>query len=137
MRRAAFLICAGVMLLGVGARPGRAEQRLYQLRVTRVDGDRYETISTEDPYTYASLIGGTLHVSRDYARVWSPQVKVAVVDTWIEPRLPLRVHWRDILRERGFLQTRNHKLLPRRRALTPAEMREPEAVSPAPAPAPR
>lgn len=125
MRSTVWLLAAGVALVAA-VRPARADQRLYQLRVTLVEGDRYETISTEDPFTYASLIGGTIHVSRDYQRVWSPQVKVAVVDTWIEHRVPLRKHWHDILRERGFLSVRNHKLLPRRRRLTPVEMREPE-----------
>lgn len=117
-----------VLVSGAGA--ARAEQRLYHLRVTTPDGDRYETLSTEDPFTYASLVGGGLRVSRDYRRVWSPQVKVAVVATWIEHRVPLRAYWTTILRERGLLSARNHRLRQRRRPLTPAQMRVPEAVSP-------
>ena len=105
-----------------------AEQRLYHLRVTRANGDRYETLSSEDPFTYASLVGGGIYVSRDYRRVWSPQLKVAVVETWIEHRAPLRLYWRTILRERGLDQAQNHRLLPRRRPLTPAEMRQPESL---------
>ena len=129
--------CLLLLLLLTGApRAVLAEQRLYQLRVTMPNGDRYETLSSEDPFTYASLVGGQLYVSRDYGRVWSPQVKVAVVDTWIEHRLPLRKHWPTILRERGLLQVQNHRLLPRRPPLTPAEMRQPETPGPRRPPAP-
>ena len=127
--RPLFAAGLGVLVGGLVTAPARAEQRLYLLRVTQADGHRYETLSSEGPFTYASLVGGTIHVSRDYGRVWSPQVKVAVVDTWIEHRVPLRAHWTSILRERGLFAVRNHKLLQRRRPLSPVNMREPEAVA--------
>ncbi len=119
-----------MLLCGASGGAARAEQRLYHLRVTTADGHRYDTLSTEDPFTYASLVGGQIVVSRDYRRIWSPQVKVTVVASWIEHRLPLRDHWTTILRERGFFSVHNHKLLQRRRPLTPAQMREPESVTP-------
>ena len=123
--RAALL----VLSLGISS-AAHAEQRLYLLQVTRADGDRYETLSTEDPFTYASLVGASVHVSRDYQRIYSPQVKVRVVDTWIEHRVPLKDHWSMILRERRLWIARNHRLLQRRRPLTLDAMRLSE-VAPA------
>ena len=118
-----------IVLASLLPRAAGAEQRLYHLRVTTADGDRYETLSSEDPFTYASLVGATVHVSRDHRVIWSPQIKVAVVATWIEHRAPLRDHWTTLLRERGLLGVQNNKLLQRRRALTPAEMTLPETVA--------
>lgn len=123
------LLAAGLVLLGactLGGGPVQAEQRLYHLRVTTADGNRYETLSSEGPYTYASLVGGTVHASRAYRRLWSPQVKVMVIDSWIEHRVPLRAHWQAILRERGFAGVHNHRLLQRRPPLSPDAMRVPE-----------
>lgn len=125
----AVRVALAVVLASLLPRAGNAEQRLYHLSVTTVDGDRYETLSSEDPFTYASLVGATVHVSRDRRVIWSPQIKVAVVATWIEYRVPLRDHWTTLLRERGLLGGKNHTLRQRRRALTPAEMMQPEAVA--------
>lgn len=125
-----LLVGAVALLLSLVAGRAHAEQRLYLLRVTTVAGDRYETLSSEDPFTYASLIGAGVYVSRDYERIWSPQAKVAVVATWIEPRVPLKKYWLAILREQGLLASANRRLLPRRPPLTAAEMRVPEAVAP-------
>jgi len=95
--------------------PAHAEHRLYVLRVTPTGGEPYETLSSLDPYTYASNIGAAVRISRDYRRVTSREADIRVMATWIERREPLRKHWKTILQERGFYDSQNHRRVRRAR----------------------
>jgi len=65
--------------------PAHAEIRLYHLRVTLRSGERYETISAVDPFSYCSRSGGLVVYLRDYSLIYSPQMKVKILRTWTEP----------------------------------------------------
>jgi hypothetical protein len=63
---------------------------------------------------------------RDYSLIYSPEMKVKVLRTWIERTDDLAVHWRDLLRSNNMLFNHNHKTLPRVQPLTLADMQRPE-----------
>ena len=103
-----------------------AESRVYYLRVTFRSGERYETLSTFDPINYCHTNGGSVRYSRDHLMIYSPEMKVKVMRTWIDPRDNIALHWRDILRRNNMLSNHNHKSLPRVQRLTLMDMQQPE-----------
>jgi hypothetical protein len=106
--------------------PVHAENRLYYLQVTLRNGERYQTISSADPFSYCSRNGGVVEYLRDGTLVFSPQMKVKILRTWIEPTDDLAACWKEILRVNGMLKNHNHKKLPRLQPLSLADMRRPE-----------
>jgi hypothetical protein len=121
-----FLAVAFVALDLLMISPVGAESRLYHLQVTLRSGERYETISVTDPFSHCSRTGGEIIYQRDYSLVYSPQMRIKVVSSWIEPAGDLSAEWANILRARGMLQNHNHKALPQLQPLTMADMRRPE-----------
>ncbi|GAB4350616.1 MAG: hypothetical protein Kow0099_34280 [Candidatus Abyssubacteria bacterium] len=103
-----------------------AEMRIYHLRVTLRSGERFETISTCDPINYCHNNGGSVIYLRDYSLMYSPQMKVKVLRTWIDKSGDLAARWREILRLNGMLAYNNHKPLPRVEPLSLSEMQQPE-----------
>jgi hypothetical protein len=103
-----------------------AENRLYYLRVTLQSGERYETISACDPYSYCSRNGGVVKYLVDYSFIYSPHMKVKVLRSWIEPTNNLAAKWPDILRAYDMLNNHNQKALPRLQPLRPADLCRPE-----------
>jgi len=103
-----------------------AETRLYHLRVTLRNGERYETISAHDPINYCHLNGGSVIYHRDYSLIFSPQMKVKILRTWIEADENLRERFHEVLETHGMLAHANHKVLPRVNALTWRDVRQPE-----------
>lgn len=106
--------------------PAHAESRLYYLQVTLRNGERYQTISSADPFSYCSQYGGVVEYLRDGSLVFSPQMKVKILRTWIEPTNDLAARWKEILWASGMLENHNHKELPRLQPLSLAEMCRPE-----------
>ncbi|RJP64297.1 MAG: hypothetical protein C4532_19575 [Candidatus Abyssobacteria bacterium SURF_17] len=104
----------------------RAETRLYHLRVTLRSGERYETISASDPISYCHTHGGSVVWLRDYSLIYSAEMRVLVLRTWMEPGGGLAARWQNILRANGMLANNNHKKLPRVRPLSLADMIRPE-----------
>lgn len=103
-----------------------AEVRIYHLRVTLRSGERYETISTFDPINYCHANGGSVVYMRDYSLIYSREMKVKVLRTWIDPAPNLAARWRDVLRANNMLAAGNHKRLARVGPLAPADMQVPE-----------
>ncbi len=103
-----------------------AETRIYHLRVTLRSGQRYETLSTFDPINYCHENGGSVVRLRDLSLIYSAEMKVKILRTWIDPRPNIAVHWREILRANNMLSNKNHKALPRVGPLSLADMQRPE-----------
>lgn len=103
-----------------------AETRIYHLRVTLRSGQRYETLSPFDPINYCHANGGSVVRLRDFSLIYSAEMKVKILRTWIDPRTDLAGHWRRILRENNMLSNNNHKALPRVEPLSLADMQRPE-----------
>ena len=103
-----------------------AECRLYHLRVTLRSGDRYETISSHDPVNYCHMHGGSVIYLRDYSLIFSPQMKVKLLRTWLATDENLGEHFADVLGAHGMLAHGNHKRLRRVRPLTMQDMLVPE-----------
>jgi hypothetical protein len=119
-------IILAVLLLAVSPDRAVAETRLYHLRVTLRSGERYETISSYDPVNYCHLNGGSVWYTRGRFIIYSPQMKVKVLRTWIEPGPDLAGDWRNVLRSNNMLAFRNHKRLPRTEPLTFEDLTRPE-----------
>ncbi len=117
-----LIIGTSLFLLALASTEARAETRLYHLRVTLRSGERYETISTFDPINYCSANGGSVVYFRDYSLIYSAEMKVLVLRTWIDPVDNLAGHWREVLRRNGMLSSKNHKPLPRVQPLSLADM---------------
>lgn len=115
-----------VVLPMLSSGDARAESRLYYLRVTLRSGERFETISASDPFSYCSRNGGAVTYLRNYSLIYSPHMKVKILRTWIEPTNELAANWSDILWANGMLKYKNHKTLPRLQPLSLAQMRQPE-----------
>jgi len=115
-----------LLLLASLAGEASAEIRIYHLRVTLRSGERYETISACDPVNYCHANGGSVVCLRDYSLIYSREMKVKVLRTWIDRSEDLAGHWRQLLRENNMLSNNNHKPLPRVQPLTPADMQRPE-----------
>jgi hypothetical protein len=113
---------AALFLLALVSTEAWAEIRLYHLRVTLRSGERYETISTFDPINYCSANGGSVVYFRDYSLIYSAEMKVKALRTWIDPADNLVGHWREVLRTNGMLSSKNHRPLPRVQPLTLADM---------------
>lgn len=103
-----------------------AEVRLYHLKVTLRNGKRYETISAFDPVNYCHANGGSVVYKRDYSLVFSPEMKIKILRTWVDPMPDLAGRWREILRADGMLRFKNHKALPKIEPLTVGDMMRPE-----------
>ena len=119
-------LMAAFFLLACLAEEVSAEARLYHLRVTLRSGKRYETISTFDPINYCHANGGTVVYLRDYFLIYSPEMKVKVLRTWIDPAPDLAGRWRKVLRASGMLAHNNHKTLPHVGRLGPEDLQRPE-----------
>ncbi len=115
-----------IFLLFATSADALAETRIYHLRVTLRNGERYETISTFDPFNYCHNNGGSVIYLRDYSLILSVQMKVKVLRTWIDTRGDLAVRWGEILRLNGMLANNNHKQLPKVEPLSLSEMQQPE-----------
>jgi hypothetical protein len=103
-----------------------AETRLYYLRVTLRSGERYETISAFDPINYCYANAGSVRYLRGYPLLYSAEMKVKVMRTWMNRRDNLTEHWSDVLRENNMLSNHNRKPLPRVPRLTMEDMLRPE-----------
>lgn len=103
-----------------------AECRLYHLRVTLRSGERYETISSYDPINYCHMNGGSVIYLRDYSLIFSPQMKVKVLRTWIDTSENLSEHFTEVLRANRMLANGNYKTLPRVRPLSLQDMLKPK-----------
>ena len=119
-------ILFAILLLVIFSSQALAETRLYHLRVTLRSGKRYETISSFDPINYCHLNGGSVSYTRGRFIIYSPQMKVRVLRTWIEPEADLAGRWRDVLRANNMLAFKNHKMLPRTKPLTLENLNTPE-----------
>jgi hypothetical protein len=119
-------ILLAILLLVLFAGRAFAETRLYYLRVTLRSGIRYETISSFDPFNYCHMNGGSVMYTRDGSIIYSPQMKVRVVRTWIEREGDLPGRWREVLRANKMLSCNNHKKLARTHPLTFEELMTPE-----------
>ncbi len=127
MRRKLLLFV--IMICGlfmVAPREGRAEARIYHLRVTLRSGERYETLSAFDPINYCHANGGSVVYQRDYSLIYSPAMKVKILRSWIDSRGNLADRWREVLRANDMLSNNNHKRLPRVPPLSLADMQTPE-----------
>ena len=121
---ALFLVAALVMHMFYPME-ALAENRLYHLRVTLRSGERFETISASDPINYCHANGGSVVYLRDYSLIYSAEMKVKVLSTWIDTSEDLAGRWPEVLRARNMLSNRNHKPLPRVEPLTLSDMRHP------------
>ena len=119
-------LLAGLVLVALLSTQAYAENRIYYLRVTLSSGERYETLSTFDPINYCSNNGGSVVWMRDYSLIYSPEMKVKVLRTWIERTDDLAGRWRNLLRDNNMLTNNNHKILPRLQPLSLADMQRPE-----------
>ena len=117
---------AALILLAWPSPEALAEARIHHLRVTLRSGLRYETISTFDPINYCHANGGSVVYMRDYSLIYSPEMKVKVLRSWIDSAPNLAGRWRDVLRANNMLAAHNHKRLARVEPLSPADMRTPE-----------
>ena len=120
------ILLASLLLLVSFAGEAFAEIRIYHLRVTLRSGERYETISTSDPINYCHANGGSVVYLRDYSLIYSREMKVKVLRTWIDPGDDLARRWLQVLRVNNMLSNNNHKPLPRLQRLTLADMQRPE-----------
>lgn len=121
------MVLAAVLLLSAClAGEARADSRLYHLRVTLRSGERYETISTFDPINYCHVNGGSVIYLRDYSVIYSREMKVKVLRTWIDPAPDLAGRWRDVLRANRMLAHKNHRPLARVKPPAPEAMMIPE-----------
>ena len=123
--RSATLLTIFFLLASVSGK-AFAENRIYHLRVTLRSGKRYETISTFDPINYCHANGASVVYLRDYSLIYSREMKVKVLRTWIDPSDDLARRWRRLLRENNMLSSNNHKPLPDVQPLAPADMQRPE-----------
>jgi hypothetical protein len=119
-------ILAAFLLVAVLSPNVHAESRIYYLRVTLRNGERYETLSAFDPINYCASHGGSVMWLRDYSLIYSPEMKVKVLRTWTDHSDDLAGHWRELLRDNDMLSNNNHKPLPRLQPLTMADMQRPE-----------
>ncbi|UCD56839.1 MAG: hypothetical protein JSV16_13595 [Candidatus Hydrogenedentota bacterium] len=119
-------LVASFFLLAFLSSEASAENRLYHLRVTLRGGERYETISTFDPINYCHANGGSVVCVRDYSLIYSAEMKVRILRTWIDPDSDLAGRWREVLRANNMLSNNNHKPLPRVPPLTLRDMQRPE-----------
>lgn len=124
--RLAGLLLAAFFLTAFLAGDAYAETRIYHLRVTLRSGRRYETLSTFDPINYCHANGASVVWLRDLSLIYSAEMKVKILRTWIDPRPNLAAHWRGILRTNNMLSNNNHKPLPRLEPLSLADMHRPE-----------
>ena len=120
------LFCIVLFLVSFFSSEVSAETRLYHLRITLRSGERYETISTYDPINYCRINGGSVVYYRDYSLIFSPEMKVKVLRTWIETGENLRERFNDVLQAHRMLADANHKSLPRVNPLTWRDIRQPE-----------
>jgi hypothetical protein len=123
---AVFLLADALWFLTFVSSEAYAENRLYYLRVTLRSGERYETISALNPASYCSTNGGSVILFRDYSLIYSAEMKVKVLRTWVDRSENLSANWRKVLEAYSMFSNNNHKPLPRVLSLTPAEMRRPE-----------
>ncbi|MBI4830390.1 MAG: hypothetical protein HY801_02310 [Candidatus Lindowbacteria bacterium] len=123
---AIIVLAEAVCFTALVSRESYAENRLYHLRVTLRSGERYETISTLDPVNYCSVNGGSVVFLRDYSLIYSAEMKVKVLRTWLDRSNDLGANWRRMLEAHNMLSNHNHKPLPRVPPLTLAAMRRPE-----------
>jgi len=119
---AVMVLFSIILLQGEAA----AETRLYYLRVSLRSGERYETISAFDPINYCYANAGSVRYLRGYPLLYSAEMKVKVLRTWMDRRDNLTGHWRDVLRENNMLSNHNRKPLPRGPRLTMEDMLRPE-----------
>lgn len=124
--RLAGLLLTGFFLIALFSGDVSAETRIYHLRITLRSGERYETISTFDPINYCHANGGSVVRLRDVSLIYSAEMKVKILRTWIDSRTNLVEHWREILRADNMLANKNHKTLPRVGPLSLADMQRPE-----------
>ena len=128
--KATFIRCAAlvtvVVVLASFSGEAFGENRMYHLRVTLRSGKRYETISTFDPINYCHANGGSVIYLRDYSLIYSPEMKVRVLRTWIDRGGDLAERWRQVLRANHMLSNNNHKPLPDIEPLTSADMQRPD-----------
>jgi len=103
-----------------------AETRLYHLRVTLRNGERYETISAFDPINYCHANGGSTIRLRDHSLIFRPQMKIRILRTWIDPQRDLAGRWREILKANNMPEEGNRRSLPRIRPLTFEDMMRPD-----------
>ncbi|MBI5114933.1 hypothetical protein HZA56_00505 [Candidatus Poribacteria bacterium] len=122
----ALLLAEAICFLAFISGEACAENRLYYLRVTLRNGERYETISALNPANYCSVNGGSVIFFRDYSLIYSAEMKVKVLRTWVDRSDNLSANWRKVLAAYNMLSNNNHKPLPRVPPLTTAEMRRPE-----------
>ena len=122
--RAALLTALAVLVSLEGV--AYADARIYHLRVTLRSGKRYETISAFDPVNYCHANGGSVVYLRDYSVIYSREMKVKVLRTWIDRNDGLAGRWQQVLRANGMLSNNNHKTLPSVQPLGPADMQRPE-----------
>jgi len=116
---------AALLLLVVFSESAFAEIRLYHLRVTLRNGKRYETISSFDPINYCHANGGSVVYLKDYSLIFSPEMKVEALRTWIDYGADLAGRWKDVLRANRMLRHGNHKALPKVDPLTLEDMISP------------
>jgi hypothetical protein len=117
---------AVVLLLSLISGEAFAETRLYRLRVTLRNGERYETISAFDPVNYCHVNGGSTIRLRDRSLIFSPQMKVRILRTWIDPHRDLAGRWLEILEANNMPVEGNRKVLPRIEPLTFEDMMSPD-----------
>ncbi len=120
------LLIAAILALTLLSGNAYAETRLYHLRVTLRNGERYETISSLDPINYCHVNGGSVARVRDRYLIYSPQMKVKALRAWVEPGPSLAGRWRDVLRANKMLASRNHRKLPKVEPLGIYDMMTPE-----------
>jgi hypothetical protein len=125
-RKLAGLVLTAFFLIAILSEDVSAESRIYHLRVTLRSGKRYETLSTFDPINYCHANGGSVVRLRDFSLIYSAEMKVKILRTWVDPRTDLVGHWRDILRANNMLSNNNYKALPRVGPLSLADMQRPE-----------
>jgi hypothetical protein len=124
-RMSALLIIL-VLVLSLSPGEASAETRLYHLRVTLRSGERYETISTHDPVNYCHGNGGSVIYMPDYSLIFSPEMKIKVMRTWMYTGGNLKDDFVSVLKNNRMLAVRNHRTLPRVEPLTLADMLRPE-----------
>lgn len=105
------LLTAGLFIALI-PREAMSETRLYHLRVTLRSGERYETISAFDPINYCHAHGGSVIWLRDYSLLYSPQMEVQVLSTWVDRGGDLAGRWPQILKAHALLSSNNHRVLP-------------------------
>jgi hypothetical protein len=120
------LIGAVLLIFSLFSAEAAAETRLYHLRVTLRNGERYETISTHDPVNYCHLNGGSVIYLRDYSLIYSQEMKVKVMRTWLDAGGNQGARFADMLKANNMLANGNRRPLPRARPLKLRDMQLPE-----------